>query len=111
MYFTLGLVELAIFELPTEMGGYLVQPRVLARTKNIDRGIVTIENGKITAKPPLVQTTGTKRTTISRERFYGELAATIPTVVPRVKVFTTRLEAIDFRVKIRHEINDPWVAV
>jgi hypothetical protein len=44
MHFTLGLVELAIFELPSEMGGYLVQPRILVQTKNIDRGIVTIEN-------------------------------------------------------------------
>jgi hypothetical protein len=98
MHFTLGLVELAIFELPSEMGGYLVQPRILARTTNIDRGIVTIENGKITANPPLDQTTGpkgvTKRTTISEERFYEELAANFPTVVPRLKAFTARLETI-----------------
>lgn len=98
MHFTLGLVELAIFELPTEMGGYLVQPRVLARTKNIDRGIVTIENGRIAVKPPLDQSIGSKdvgrRTTISEEKFYEDLAANFPTVVPRLKAFTSRLEAI-----------------
>jgi hypothetical protein len=98
MHFTFGLVELAIFELPGEMGGYLVQPRVLARTKNIDRGIVTIENGRITAKPPIDQTIGpkgvAKRTTITEERFYVELASTFPAVEPRLKAFTSRLETI-----------------
>src|SRR5271165_3076506 len=98
MHFILGLVELAVFELPTEMGGYLVQPRILARTKNIDRGIVSIENGRIAVKPPLNQSIESKnigkRTTISEEKFYEELAATFPTLVPRLKAFTARLEAI-----------------
>jgi hypothetical protein len=98
MHFTLGLVELAIFKLPTEMGGYLVQPRILARTKNIDRGIVTIENGKITAKAPPPQIVGSpegiKRTTISEEKFYEELARNYPTAVPRLKEFTARVEPI-----------------
>ena len=99
MHFTFGLVELAIFALPAEFGGgYLVQPRILARTKNIDRGIVTIENGRITAKPPLDQVTTQKDvgkpTTISEEKFYEQLAANLPTVVPRLKAFTRRLEAI-----------------
>jgi len=103
MHFTLGLVELAIFELPTEVGGYLVQPRILARTKNIDRGIVTIENGRITAKPPLDQTMGSKdvakTTTISEEKFYEDLATNLPTVVPRLKAFTTRLEEIGIAIE------------
>jgi hypothetical protein len=98
MHFTLGLVELAIFELPSEMGGYLVQPRILARTKNIDRGIVTIENGKITAKPPPAQIIGSqegiKRTTISEEKFYEELTRNYPAAVPRLKEFTAQLEPI-----------------
>jgi hypothetical protein len=98
MHFTLGLVELAIFELPSEIGGYLVQPRILGRTKNIDRGIVTIEDGKITAKPPTDHTIRsleiTKRTTISEEKFYEELARNYPEVVPRLKAFTSQLESM-----------------
>lgn len=99
MHFTFGLVELAMFALPPELGGgFLVQPRILARTKNIDRGIVTIENGRITAKPPLGQSTTSKDiakpTTISEEKFYEQLAPNLPTVVPRLKAFTKRLEAI-----------------
>lgn len=98
MHFTLGLVELAIFELPPEFGGYLVQPRILARTKNIDRGIVTIENGRITARPAADQTIGSMgaaiRTTISEEKFYEELERNYPAVVTRLKAFTTQLEPL-----------------
>jgi hypothetical protein len=99
MHFTFGLVELAIFELPSEKGGgYLVQPRILARTKNIDRGIVKIENGRITATAPAEQPTAAKYipkpTTISEEKFYEQLAASFPGIVPQLKAFTTRLEAL-----------------
>lgn len=98
MHFTFGLVELAVFELPNDMGGYLVQPRVLARTKNIDRGIVSIENGKITARAPAAQTIPAaaigKATTISEEKFYEELARTYPAVIPRLKEFTAQLEPL-----------------
>jgi hypothetical protein len=99
MHFTFGLIELAIFAWPAELGsGYLVQPRILARTKNIDRGIVRIENGRITAKAPLDQATNSKDigkpTTISEEKFYEQLAVNMPAVVPRLKEFIRRLEAI-----------------
>ena len=103
MHFTLGLVALAVFEPPNEMGGYLVQPRILACTKNIDRAIVTIENGRITAKPPQDQRIDSKGrvrgTTITEESFYEELAANCPKVVPRLQKFTARLEAIDVRIR------------
>jgi hypothetical protein len=98
MHFTLGLVVLAIFELPGEMGGYLVQPRVLARTQNIERGIVTIVEGSIVVKPPLDRTDGgAGPTTISEEKFYEELAAKFPKVVAHLKAFTERLEMIGVR--------------
>lgn len=98
MHFTFGLVELAIFELPNDISGYLVQPRILARTKNIDRGIVSIENGKIAAKPPAHTMPSAmigKTTTISEEKFYEELARNYPEVIPHLKEFMTQLEPLD----------------
>ncbi len=99
MHFTLGLVELAVFKLPEQAGGYLVQPRVLARTRNIDRGIVTIESGKIVAKPPLEQHSDSaqlaRRTTISEERFYEELEKSYPASAPQLKTFAARLETMN----------------
>ena len=42
-HFTLGIVEMPVFRLP--QGGLIVQPRVLARTVNIERGIVKVADG------------------------------------------------------------------
>jgi hypothetical protein len=95
LHFTLGLIELAVFTLPA--GGYLVQPRILARTTNIDRGIVTIEDGRITVKPPSPQVTTTpvsRTTSISEERFYEELAKSHPNVPARLKAFVEQLSAL-----------------
>ena len=48
-HFTLGIVEMPVFRLPH--GGLIVQPRVLARTVNIERGIVKVAEGH----PAIVQ--------------------------------------------------------
>ena len=57
LHFTLAIVELALFEVPT--GGYLAQPRVLARTTNIDRGIVTVDDGgRVSIRPSVVPISG-----------------------------------------------------
>lgn len=47
-HFTLGLIQLAIFKAPG--GGFVVQPRVLARTLNIERTVVRIANDTIMAE-------------------------------------------------------------
>jgi hypothetical protein len=103
MHFTLGLVDLAIFALPSEMGGYLVQPRILAHTMTIERGIVTIEDERIKVRPPPDQRIDSKdvakRTTISAEKFYEKLAANYPAVVPKLKAFTNRLEATGIAIE------------
>ena len=79
-HFTLGIVELALFEVPT--GGYLVQPRVLARTTNVDRGIVTMdEGGRIAIKSPSKEASGMTeptRRTITQERYYEKLGQHLP---------------------------------
>ena len=95
---TLGLVALAIFELPGEIGGYLVQPRALARTQNIVRGIVTIEDGILSLNHPRIERMAAPDgTEISEEKFYEELAAKFPTIVPRLKAFAARLDTIGVR--------------
>jgi hypothetical protein len=109
MHFTLGLVTLAIFELPGEVGGYLVQPRVPACTKIIERGIVTIVDGSIVVKPSLERTNrGPSPTSITEEKFYEELAANYPTVAPRLKSFTERLETIGVRTEFRKTMILRW---
>lgn len=48
-HFTLGLIELAIHTLPTS--GFILQPRILARTLNIERAVVKIASAEIIAEP------------------------------------------------------------
>ena len=45
-HFTLSLIEMPVYRLPT--GQFIVQPRILARTENIERGIVSVVDGSIT---------------------------------------------------------------
>lgn len=101
LHFTLALVELAIFELPSH-AGYLVQPRVLARTLNIERGIVTIDEATSLArmKPPATPTGATKvarRTTISEEKFFEELSANDPELTGRLRAFLDTLDSLGIK--------------
>jgi hypothetical protein len=99
LHFTLAIVELALFEGPT--GGYIAQPRVLAKTTNIDRGIVTVDDeGRITIKPaaapagqePVV--TGTKMT-ITKELYLERLEKESPGISQRLNSFVDKLSAYD----------------
>lgn len=89
IHFTLGIVDLALFEVPT--GGYIAQPRVLARTTNIDRGIVTLHEGRIAIGPPSMgSTTATnagRRTTITQELYFEQLERIFPGISIRLNAF------------------------
>ncbi len=104
LHFTFGLVELTIHELPPVNGtvpGYLIQPRIIARTFNIDRGTYAIAGDKIVFKAPAAQDGQTvpTKTTITEERFYEELEATRAGVTGKLRDFIARLEALDVHVE------------
>ena len=98
LHFTLAIVELALFEGPA--GGYIAQPRVLAKTTNIDRGIVTVDGeGHITIGPagaagPGPVVTGTKMT-ITKELYLEKLEREFPGISQRLNRFTDKLAAYD----------------
>jgi hypothetical protein len=94
LHFTLAIVELALFEMPT--GGYIAQPRVLAKTTNIDRGIVTLDDqGRLTVRPasvvPIPSSSPGKRMTITKERFLENLEREFPGISQRLNRFTDKL--------------------
>ena len=110
LHFTLGLVELALFAGPT--GGYIVQPRVLARTTNIVRGIVTFEKDQVKIAPPreesrTLQNLG-RPTTITRELFLERLDSTFPGMSARIDSFVDKLSKLDVVGGFRYEFaNTP----
>jgi hypothetical protein len=95
IHFTLAVVELALFKVPT--GGYIAQPRVLARTTNIDRGTVTVdEGGRITIRPsiaaPLTATNAATRMTITKENYLEQIDTNFPGLSSRLNEFIGKLE-------------------
>jgi hypothetical protein len=93
-HFTLAFVEIAFFE---TRGGYIAQPRVLARTTNIDRGIVALDEGRIVIKPsasgPGPAGDGGRRTTITQEYYFEQLEKEFPGISHRLNAFIDSLAA------------------
>jgi hypothetical protein len=87
-HFTLGIVEMPVFRLPHE--GWIVQPRVLARTVNIQRGIVKFADGHPAIVQPVqergAEGTG-RRTSISQDRLLEMLAEAEPGLPPAIQSF------------------------
>jgi hypothetical protein len=97
LHFTLGLVDIAIFQVPA--GGFYLQPRVIARTVNIDRGIVSVRDGQVIVEPP-PQKAGElprsgRRTTITEDKFYEAIASVDPKVPERLRSFMAELESLN----------------
>lgn len=85
-HFAFGLVEMPVFELPA--GGYLVQPRVLARTVNIERGIVRIDDGRVVVeKMPADTRPAALRVSPSRDRLVETIAGKLPAFPAALRAF------------------------
>lgn len=78
LHFSLGLVELPIYELPG--GGRLVVPRVLARTVNITRNVVAVPEGFALDQPnPAGDGTGSTSSPQAdrQQQFWGEFLSVL----------------------------------
>jgi hypothetical protein len=72
--FSFGLVETTIYQLPQPRGQTLfIQPRVLAKTVEIERAVVRVEEqGIVVTVPPPVKGNGPGRPTNITEQFFHE---------------------------------------
>ena len=95
--FTLALVELALYKLPGDdaAGQYVVTPRVLARTVEIERAIVRIvECKEYSVLPPDTGDPGKKGkpSTLTRDEIYEQLAQVDSDVPERLRGFLQECE-------------------
>jgi hypothetical protein len=79
LHFTFSLVELALFHLPEKLGGgFLAQPRVIARTVEIERAVIRLESPNIIVEQPKEQVVTHaqigRKTKITEQEFYETLA-------------------------------------
>lgn len=90
-HFTLGLVEVAIFRLPA--GGFIIQPRILARTLNIERAIVRLVGDTLAAKPAvgeLDSASASRGRSMSEELYFEKLEAASPETARALEAFLER---------------------
>ena len=104
--FTFGLVELAIFDMPDESaGGIIVEPRVLARTFEIERVVVRLADaGMVAEDPPTPGPSspdgGGRRKPITEGEFYeqiGQIDAELPS---RLRGFFERCRRDELEVTL-----------
>jgi hypothetical protein len=112
LHFTLALAEISVHELPDE-SGLLVQPRVLARTVNIERGIVRLDGGRLVCEPPRLESGAggaTQRTTLTEELFFERLAEQDPSLPERLRGFLGRLESLGVAPEVKRSLILRWTA-
>lgn len=104
--FSFALVEERIYQLPESQGSrLLVQPRIIARTVEIERAVVRIDDGKIVCEASKPKAPGDKpspkRSTITEQVFYEELGKIDPDLPGRVRSFFERVRAVGLRVELQ----------
>ena len=104
IHFALALVELAFFQLPG--GNTLVQPRMIARTVNIERGIIRFDDARISIEPVPAKDPGS----LSEELFYDQIVKRDPLLRDRLPVFLKRLEPIGVTPEFKKSLILRWRA-
>jgi hypothetical protein len=109
----LGLIELRVYPLPE--GGFIVQPRTLLRTLNIERGVVTFNDDRLSIKPAQATPvdgaagTSTKRpASLTEEEYYTILAGKFPDAPGFVRRFVQRLEKIGLAPEVQRSLIMRW---
>lgn len=96
LHFTLGLVEMAVFR--GEGDSFYVQPRILARTTMIQRGVVVLADDKLSISA-LDQKIASPPTTLSEERTFELLDQSLPGSAARLRKFIDSLEPLSISMR------------
>lgn len=94
-HFTLGIVEAAVFEVPND--GFIVQPRLMVRTLNIERAIVRLASEGIAVEPdvtPYPAEKSSRSTTMSEDIFFEGLSSKAPSTVKPLRGFLDKVKDI-----------------
>jgi hypothetical protein len=100
LHFALVLVQLSFHDLPgTDQ--FVVVPSVPMRTTNIVRGIVQIDDGRVSIVPPPPTTRSEKPTTLSEDEMFAALDAKVPGTSDRLVAFLTACEDLQVRWEVK----------
>lgn len=108
LHFALALVELALFRLPA--GSVLVQPRTIARTINIERGIIRFDDARISVKREDGREKTQRPRTLTEEQFYERIAKRDPGLPDLLRAFIERLEPVGVTPEFKKSLILRWRA-
>lgn len=112
MHFAIALLELACHRLP-EQGGYVVQPRTIARTVNIERGIVRIDDSRARVgapeRKPERATTAIAQS-LTAEDFLEKVAEIDASLPKKLQEFLARVEPLGVRPEFKKTLILRWHA-
>ena len=118
--FALALVEMAIFQLPRDHDhSFIVVPRVLAQTVEIEKAIVRVEEGRVVLLPPPTKTDeiGPRPKKISEEVFFetldvdGGTKEAFQEFLDQAKKIGFYVEPGENSLKLKSEVHDANFAV
>ena len=111
LHFTLGLVELALWRHPVD-GSILVQPRVLAKTVQIERAVIRIEGAGAAVILPhqieAVPAASAKPTSITEEAFFERLGEEQPTYPDRLRAVLKLMEPLGVTPEFNRRLGLKW---
>ena len=101
--FTFSLIEEAVYELPNSLGGgFLVQPRTIARTEIIERGVVRLEHSSLVIEEPANQVVSHKssgrRTNITEQEFLEAIREVDPNSANKLPSFLSNCTEIGLTI-------------
>lgn len=111
--FSFALVEMAVYRMPSEPGGFLMQPRVLARTVEIERFVVRREGegvavedmagGEASGESESGDNASGKRT-LSLKEIYEQLDSVKPGLGADAAAFIERCAALDIYPSVKRTL-------
>jgi hypothetical protein len=108
LHFTLAMVEMSLWRSPG--GDVLVQPRILAKTVQIERAVVRLEEGVglVPVRIEPVAAAASKPITLSAETYYEELARTDAALPARLKAFFAEAEGLGVFPDVKRTLSVKW---
>ena len=106
--FTFAMIELGVYPMPDGLG-HLIFPHTLLQTNLVERGVIVIDDKRVTVlPPPTADRAQGRRTTITEAQFYEAIAALDKNVPDKLKVFVEKLQDRGVRAEFQASLNLKW---
>ena len=104
-----GLIEIGIYELPTDPGGLLIQPSLLAKTVEIERAVVVRRSPEIVIEEPSAGAPG-KRESVTESSIYESLEGVDPGLPRKLRdLFNYYEEHLGLSITVKRSLILHWL--